>query len=357
MAITTDVSPILSAISKLSDAEKVTMNQLIYKKYVEASSITEIHPIIGGVQCNTPIAKADRGNNWEYMQSTAGLASQCEDTDDTISITYSTKLWNPVPYAASPEICFLNIDCAIKDYFKSEGCSMADATGTQYADAILSVIGENIARSHWIKTWFADTSATNTSFNGHDGLFVQMLAVATVVNTAQRREITENAEATKAAQLALGATAALDTFQWMFDNQPDHLFGNPDLMILASRTLCKNYLKWLQVNKQVDCCERDPLTGVYNINNLSIYGIKIVMVKEWDEIILHVADFDDGTVYDAPHRAVLTYGANIPIGTCSTDELDAFDVKYNDYTQKTKFVTRYTFDAKVIEDADFLLAY
>lgn len=356
MAITTNVQPLLDSISKLSDAEKVAMNQLIYKKYVEAASITTVNPVIGGVQCNTPIAKADRGNNWEYMQSTAGLASQCDSLDDAITITYSTKLWNPVPYKATPEICFKDIDCAIKDYFKSEGCSMADATGTQYAEAILSVIGENIGRSHWLKAWFGDTGAANAAFNANDGLFVQMLAVATPANTAQRYEIAENALATKAAQLALSATAGLDVFQWMYDNQPDHLFGDANLKIFATRTLVKNYLKWLQVNKQVECCERDPLTGAYNINSLSIYGIPIVMVKEWDEIILNVSDFDNGTVYDNPHRAVMTYSANMPIGTCSESELDAFDVKYDDYTEKTKFVTEYTIDSKVIEDADFILA-
>ena len=357
MAVTNDIQPLLDSITKLSDAEKVEMNKLIYKKYVEASSIGELHPIEGGVQCNTPIPKADRGNNWEYMQSTAGLTSQCDDLDDAITIVYSTKLWNPVPYKATPEICFKDIDCKIKDYFRSEGCTAADATGTQWAESILAVIGENIGRSHWLKAWFGDTGGANTAFNANDGLFVQMLAVATPANTDQRYEIAENALATKALQLALGDTAALDVFQWMYDNQPDHLFGDSNLVIMASRTLCKNYLKWLQVNKQVECCERDPLTGVYNINNLSIYGIKIVMVKEWDEIILNVADFDNGTVYEAPHRAVMTYRENIPIGTCSTDELDAFDVLYNPYTFKTKFVTEYTIDAKVIEDADFLLAY
>lgn len=356
MAITTNIQPLLDDLSKLSDAEKLAMSQLIYKRYVEAANITTVNPIIGGVQCNTPIPKADRGNNWEYMQSTAGLTSQCDDVDDTITITYSTKLWNPVPYKASPEICYKDLACKVKDYFMSEGCSSGDATGTQWAEAVLSVIGENIVRSHWIKAWFGDTGATSTAFNAHDGLFVQMLAVATTGNTAQRYEIAENAEATKAAQLALGATAGLDVFQWMYDNQPDHLFGNSDLRIFATRTLCKNYLKWLQVNKQVECCERDPLTGVYNINNLSIYGIPIVMVKEWDEIILNVSEFDNGTVYDNPHRAVLTYSDNMPIGTCSVDELDNFDVRYDSYTEKTKFVTEYTIDAKVIEDADFLLA-
>ncbi len=355
MAIVNDPQALLDSISKLSDADKVAMNQILYKKYVEAADITTVHPIQTGVQCNTPIPMADKGGNWEYMQSTAALGSQCDDVDDDITITYSTKLWNPVPYKATPEVCFKDVSCKIKDYFRSEGCSEADATGTQWAEAILSVIGENIARSHWLKAWFGDTGAANTAFNANDGLFVQMLAVATS-GSAQRYEIAENALATKALQLALADDAAINAFMYLHDNVPDALYGRDDLVIYATRTLVKNYRKYLQVNKQVECCERDPLTGLYTLDNLSIFGIPVRMRPEWDEIILNVSDFDDGTVYDNPHRAVLTYNENIPLGTCSSDELDAFDVRYNDYTDKMKFVTEYTIDAKVIHDTDFVLA-
>ncbi len=356
MAITNNPQNLLDSISKLSDAEKVAMNQILYKKYVEASDITTVHPIQSGVTCNTPIPFADKGNNWEYMQSTASLTSQCDDIDDTVAITYSTKLWNPVPYKATPEVCFKDVDCKIKDYFQSEGCSAADATGTQWAEALVSVIGENIARSHWLKAWFGDTSASNTAFNAADGLFVQMLAVATPANTAQRYQISENSEATAAAQLALADDAALDVFQWMFDSIPDHMFGREDLVIMASRTLVKNYMKYLQVNKQVECCERDTMSSIYRLDNLNIYGIPVMMRPEFDEIILNVSDFTDGTVYDNPHRAVLTYAENIPLATCSADELDTFDVRYNSYTDKMKFVTEYTLDAKVLRDEDFLIA-
>ena len=360
--IDVEVQKFIDSIGKLSDATKVALSKIIWKDNIEGGDIKKYHNIISGVTCNTPIPKGDRGKDWEYMKSSAGLASQCDENVCDVAVTFSTKLQNPVPYSCSIPMCFRDLECEVKDYFGSEKCNDADPRGTVYASFVSAMVGTRLQNSHWTKTYFANTGLANLALSGHDGLFVQYLAIApsAVAAPTQRIEISENALATYALQEALAADRGYQVYSDIVKLKEKHrtLRKRKGMFIKSTRALAQNYLEWLRDENQNsnNCCDKDPTTGIYDIDKLTIYGYKIQIVDEWDEIIEEVADFNDGTRWDSPHRAVMTYKENEPISTCDSGELADFELKYHDYTNESKWVSKYTFDVNIIEDEDFILA-
>ena len=61
----------------------------------------------------------------------------------------------------------------------------------------------------------------------------------------------------------------------------------------------------------------------YALDRLNYMGIPIIIRNEWTEIIQWQAGATP-TVYDKPHRAVLTYDGNKPLGTCDQNKLKEF---------------------------------
>ena len=354
---TPNVQTFVDAIKTFSDAEKVAFSELIFTDMTQGSEISKYHEIRTGIYKDAPIPFMDRGEDWEYMKSMAGATSLCDDQPCDTNITTSVKSWDPAIYKCTNEYCFQDLDYKIKDYFNSERWLDEFDEGTFYARFMADLVSQRIKNSHWTKTYFAAKSSANTALNGHDGLFVQYAAAAQVANTEQRVVIAKNAGATYATQ-KLDATDGFDTFNSMYELFEDSrkMRTRRDGVIKTTRALAYNYLRWLRDQKQVTCCERDPLTGIYSIDNLSIFGMKIEVVDEWDYIIDSVADFNNGAAHVNPHRAVVSFRDNEPIGTGDGNRLSSFDVKYDDYSEKTKLVAKYSFDVKQLEDDKVILA-
>ncbi len=354
---TPNVQVFIDAISTFSDAEKVKFSELIFTESTQGTAIGRLHDFRTGVTKDQPIPFADRGEDWEWMKSMAGASSLCDDQPCDPGITTSVKTWDPAPYKCTTEYCFKDLDYKIKDFFNSERWLEGSDVGTFYRAFLVDLISQRIVNSHWTKTYFAAESSGNTALNGHDGLFVQFAAAAPLANTAQRVQISENAGATYAAQ-ALGTTTGFNTFNSIYEKWEDSrkLRSRRDLKIRSTRALATNYLRWLRDQKQVSCCERDPVTGIYSIDNLSIFGLPIEVVDEWDFIIDSIADYNTGTAWVNPHRAVLSPRDNEPLGTGDANELSELKIKYDDYTEKTKIVAEYTFDTKVLQDDHVILA-
>lgn len=364
MAFTPDVQVLIDSVDKLSDAQKLAFNEVIFTESTQGSSITRYHNIIAGVTPNTPIPFGDRGEDWDYMKDASGLASNCDDVPCDVGIELSTKKWNPNLFKCTSEYCVQDLDYKMKDFFNSERWLDGSDEGTFYAAFLRDLITQRIVNSHWTKAYFTATTATSTALTGIDGLFVQYAALAPV-GSSQRIEIPANAGADYASQAALPATAGYDTFNAMYEafEASRTLRSRRDCVIKTTRALAYNYVKQLRADNQLNCCERDTTTAIYSIDNLNIYGMKIEVVDEWDYIIQAekagvpvFPELNNGTAYTAPHRAVLTYKDNEPIGTGDAARLNDLTVKYDDYSEKTKTVAKYTFDVKVLRDTDFILA-
>ena len=357
-----DIQTYIDGIGILSHADELGLSRTLFKEYFEQSPISELHDIQSGVKCNTPIPFMDTGSDYTFMQDGADRASGCDDIECDINVVTSVKQWSPVPYTCAVPFCFKDVSCLMKDFFGSEKCSDADPRGTQYARFTEQLMGDRILKSHWTKAWFANTGSTHTALKGHDGLWVQILTAVTPTSD-NYVNIPENAGLTYVDQSLGGAPQrAYEVFNEMNEKAENHpvLRRRPNTPILSTRALAYNYLQWLRATKQVDCCERDPMTGVYQLDRLTIYGRPIRVVDEWDEIMRDTGfgtEFDDGTRVDMPHRAVLTYKENMPLGTCDSGELSSLETRYDAYNNKSKIVAEYTIDAKLLWDDHVIAAY
>lgn len=354
---------VLDAANTISKARTANFANVVFQEFLETSDFTREHSITTGVEANDMVPIMEKTKQWGFLKKT-DTTQGCNYNECSISDTATNVFWNPSRYDCEITICltdpaftrdfraFWNINCAKYD-------NDVDNVLIAY---IVERAKEHQNESMWRIAYFDYKTNATAGYAGIDGLFVQWLAIATVGNTAQRVVISENAEATFALQLALGADAARDYLKAMYDkmllNFP-HMLTKPGLKFELTRELAVNYLHWLQENKEVNCCfnmNHDGTTSSgYSLANLNYLGIPIIIRNEWSEIIKFlVAPLD--VAYDKPHRAVLTYDGNKAIGTCDENHLKGFKVIFDEVKETVIIRVKTTVDAKVPLEKDFILA-
>jgi len=182
-----------------------------------------------------------------------------------------------------------------------------------------------------------------------------------VLASQQRVTITENSGADIAAQMNLPADAGYKYFKEMYTKMltyRPYMLTKPGLKIRATQELVLNYLIWLQDNKEVQCCF-SPTDGVtaskYSLENLNYMGIPIVIEQEWTDLIKYTAGAS-ATVYDKPHRALLTYDTELSVGTCDMNAFKYFKRIYDPKTETLEIRVKTNIDVNVTFDKNFILA-
>lgn len=355
MAFSPDISVFINAIGKLSDADLLNYSELVFSELMETSDISKLHDVRTGIRNGDPIPYMDKGNNWEYMKDASGLTSQCDPLPCEINVSTSVKTWSPKPYACTLEFCSKDLELPMLDFFNSAKLQDNFDENSFYINFLKSLIADELKNSLWSKAYFAATTATSVALTGHNGLFVQYDAVT--AGTERRVDIPKNTAVSYAAQ-RLTAQEGFDIIEGVNEavEGAQNLTNKDNVEIRVTKSIAYAYLKWLRTNKQVGCCERDPLTGIYTIDNLTIYDRPIKVIKEWDMIINNIADFNNGSAHVNPHRAVATYKGSSPIGTPDKKSLSELKLKYNDYDEKAKFVSKYRIDVKLLVDTHVVLA-
>lgn len=355
MAININVQTLVDDITKMSDADSMKLGNLIFAEGFLNPDFKGMHKIIQNVKIGDKIPFADAGHGYDYMKSTKANGSQCDDNVCDTGLVLSSKSWTPGRYNCATEFCYKDLETILLDFFNSDLCSFEEFSTSVFVQYLQTDIGRKLAQSMWTKTYFSEFASTSTYLNGHDGLFVQLEALA-APGSSQRITIAENAQATYALQNALGSTAGFDTFNAMLKARTRAMKKNRTLEIRTTRELAENYQEWLRTEKQVTCCTKDPLTNDYSLETLAIYGTKIVVVDAWDDIINELSDFNNGTKWTNPHRAILIAKDNYPIGTCNDAGFEDARLKKHDYDEKMKIKPEYTFDVKVLRDTEFVFA-
>jgi len=369
MAVNIDLQPIFDEIDSQNSALSLEFSKLIYEKYISARSIREMHNIQVGIKCGSKIPFADRGSNYDYMQHKEDLTSNCDFNECDVTTTFSVKAWETKEYNCRVSLCRKDLECDFNNWWDANDCGDADNVGGNFIKFLVDWIGTALIESHWTKVWFAESSLPTTSkLYGADGLFVRMEAIAPPSNVEQRIEIPENAALTYAAQNALDPQRGFEVFNGLYNLAMEsfELSGRSDIYIDTTKKLALNYLQYLRTNNQVDCCERDTTTNNYALDSLKIFGLPIRVVNEWDSIIRGTksksdptpifAELNDGTRWTNPHRAVLTYKDNIPVGVCQDGKLENVDILYNPFERRINIDSEYEIGANILLDNEFALA-
>ena len=180
----------------------------------------------------------------------------------------------------------------------------------------------------------------------------QQIFTGVAAATVHRYTITENGQATYAAQLALGDTVALDAFRDMYENIDPRAFLNGTLKYQVTRTLLNNWQALLEDKSLANAVLSQVEEGA---TKWSYRGIPIEVRYDWDRNI--IANLDTTAVYYLPHRAILTTLENIPIGTSDEGSMDQIDSHYDRTDKKWYYDGASYLDCKLLEEHKIAVAY
>jgi hypothetical protein len=289
----------------------------------------------------------------------------CGSTPLSAGITNSEKFWEPVRFEIWLSECYTNLESTFFVWAKQRGINEPDLTGTDFAAFLVERMSDAMFEDTLRIAWLGDTSAESVDatpsgilsagvnpldYNQLDGFWKQLFAIGTA-NSSIVTSISENALGTKALQDNLAADRAFLVFQGLMTKADFRLRGATDKIILATQSLVDNYATYLETQGN----DASFIRIEQGFTTLRYRNLEIVGVDLWDRYIR--ADFDNGTTYDVPHRAVMTTKANIALGVDASSALGDIDQWFERKDKTTNFRGGYKMDAKVLEDYMVSLAY
>ena len=279
------------------------------------------------------------------------------------NIPMTEKFWEPENLKIWLQLCAEDLLNSFWVYAQKLGIDRSDVTGTTIASFVVERMTAAAQEDLLRIIWFNDKAADNISGGGViangvsltdydiiDGLWKQIFDVVTA-NAARKTAISENAGASKAAQLNLAAGKAFTTFQKMMAAADSRLKSAPDKILLCTTTLLENYAVYLESQgTDASFIRIENGYSTLRFRNVTIYGIDF-----WDRTIQ--SDFDNGTTYDLPHRALLTTKMNLAVGSDKLADAETFKVYYSEDTELNNFKGKYRVDAKLLQDYLIQAAY
>lgn len=279
------------------------------------------------------------------------------------NIPMTEKFWEPENLKIWLQLCAEDLLNSFWVYAQKLGMDRSDVTGTTIASFVVERMTAAAQEDLLRIIWFNDKAADNVSGGGVitngvsltdydiiDGLWKQIFDVVTA-NAARKTAISENAGVSKVAQLNLAAGKAFTTFQKMMAAADSRLKSAPDKILLCTTTLLENYAVYLETQgTDASFIRIENGYSTLRFRNVTIYGIDF-----WDRTIQ--SDFDNGTTYDLPHRALLTTKMNLAVGSDKLADAESFKVYYSEDTELNNFKGKYRVDAKLLQDYLIQAAY
>ena len=287
----------------------------------------------------------------------------CGNGVTSTNIPMTEKFWEPAPLKIWLQMCADELEGSFWVYSQNTGVDRDNITGTDISAFVIQRMTEAAQEDLLRIIWFNDTAHENvtdggvvkngvsvTDYTMIDGLWAQIYDIV-AADASRKTAITKNAAASKALQLALGASDGITTFRTMLQAADSRLKGAADKFYIATMTLVENYATYLEsqgVNASFERIENGYMM-------LRFRGIPVFAFDFWDRTIQ--ADFDNGTTYDLPHRAILTTKANLAVGYDNSNAVGDFRVWYSEDTEKNNFKGKYRADAKVLQSYMIQAAY
>lgn len=304
-------------------------------------------------------------------------AQACGATQNTTNkavIPISQKFWLPVGAEMNIEQCATDLAQTFYVWGLAKGYERNDLTKAMAGDDPQDFIGEfvmDLASDAMYEDimrmiWFNDTTITNVDdspagtltlandipyYNLFDGLWKQIFTSVAALTTP-RYTITANAGVSYAAQ-ALADGASYTILRNLVDQADARLADQPDQVILVSKSIFDNWVGYRE-SKALESSHKDQEMG---ISVAEFRGIPMIPINLWDRYIK--SDFDNGTTYYLPHRAVYTHVSNLQAGFDASPENmnNVIEFWYERYQKKTVMRGNLMIDAKTAIDELISVAY
>lgn len=364
MDYTFNIEDLIDASTDLAQARELNIDNVIYQDVIETSDFAAKHYIQTGIEHNTPILGWEQPKNWGFLKKSSGVG--CSWNECTLASEPTKKIWMPANYDCELKFCW-NDQQIVKDFRTFWNLKCQSDPETDFDNAFYAFVSTQMTKavndSYWRITYFDYKDNTDTDYAGIDNLFVKMLSILTnpTLAAVQKVTIPQNAEATIAEQMALSEDTAYlifkDQYRRMMQFRP-FLMTKPGLKFRVTEELALNYLWYVQEHKEFNCCF-SPTDGItasrYSIENLNYMGVPIVIEKEWTDLIKFVAG-EDATVYDKPHRSLLTYDTETAVGTCDMNAFKNMKTIYDPLKETLHMRVKTNIDVNITFDKNFILA-
>lgn len=347
----------------LNTEEARDTSDLVFEQLWVKPELEQAHAIKTGVEMDKYIPIL--GQYGLFGKNDPG---SCSVNDETGTIPTSQKTWTPKLISFRLTHCQDDVPDLLKFWKKSRiaANTWEDVDNEMLAfitDRALDATLESILRIADL----ADTDAspvgdgagdetltagtTKTYFNMLNGMWKQIFTDQAGSALSYRYTITENAAASKAAQLALGDTVALTALRNMYNNIDARAFDGQNLVIQMTRSLWNNWNDFLEDKSLVFMLDRTEDGST----KMSYRGIPIVVRSDWDRMIRTY--YDNGATYYLPHRMVMTDLNNIPIGTSDTESMKELRSFYHEKDKKWYMDVAYKIDQKNLLEYNLACAY
>jgi hypothetical protein len=350
----------------ISPEEATEISQAIFEALLlPDGEIGEFHEIETGIEHKTQIPFI--GNMGKVGKKITGCARDANGNQ----IPITEKFWDPEHIGDRLEHCAKDMNVLFKlfkkatkmnpDFFENLDGEALQVVAAKLKDAIKLAIHRLV--------WFGDKTIQNVADGGYltdgedvdfyniiTGLWKQiLLEVPATVGTKNYVEITQNAAATYALQQDLPSDFALQLFRKMVNNADSRfkkmkaegmipmLFVTPDIY-----ENWENFLEDKSLAFMLNRAEDGSNTQYYR-------GLTIKPRYDWQATI--EADFDNGTKHHLPHRALMTYKENIPVGTLSSEDFENIESWYDKTLKKNFMDFDFTLDTKFLEPYLAVAAY
>lgn len=352
-------------MSNIIDLASITWNGEEVKSFNEAvkeltfakPDLTEFHTVQTGIVAKKQIVFL--GLLKKVTKKDAG----CSSTPTNGEISASQKFWDPETVKVYLSECYSNLEGNFMVYAKKLGLDQADLTGTEWASFLAERTSDGMLEDAFRIVWFNDKDAANVDdspagaitsgvdvddYNIIDGLWKQIFDIV-AADSSRKVAISENSGVSKTAQDALATDRAYLVYNALLTKADYRLRTQPDQIIISTQSLLDNYINYLESKSVVFTLENI----VNGIQRVAYRGIVIYGFNFWDRTIR--ADFDNGTTWDLPHRALYTTKSNLVVGVDSADM--SFKQWFEMKDETTNLRGMYKIDAKVMEDYLIQAAY
>lgn len=271
--------------------------------------------------------------NWVTDINDQGRAGRnCNPEYENVTINGGEMVWDLGDWEIPLQFCYKELENTIAEYCLRTGTDRNDIVGTEFWDKIfMPLLKKAVIEMFWRIIWFNDKDAELVTDGGVitdtatlnrmticNGLWKQIFALS-----GQRSTIAANAQTTYATQISALQTAgvALGIF--------DDLLANANSNIKNATIMCtKSLADALKKDYRREYKATIPFYEVAEGVKLPTYDEHpILVVPEWDSLIRKYED--NGTSWNAPHRAVFCDPEILLVGTSDKDVFADFDTGFD----------------------------
>lgn len=312
------------------------VSEMVFDETLRNSDINAYHTIYPNIVTKKELGFIGSGG-------LVGVANQgCSPTAQPWKINTRKATFDPKAWEVLIHECWTDLQNTAVVYSLRTGVNIPDFQDTDYMNVLLEVLGNSMREFWWRLYWFNDTDAKNVTdsgvitdgvdlkfFNILDGFWKQ-ITVQLAANPKQRVTITENTGASYEAQQVTPANAK-NYFQQLYYKAPLILRQQRDGFILTTQSLYDAYM----MSFQDTCCLESARVALLNgMKAISISGVPIIPIPEWDTIIQKYED--TGAKWNNPNRAIYTTKAVLAAGIDNPNAFDDFKVWYDPNTRLVK---------------------